>query len=908
MADDTTNDSSDKPTVRDFFRNQAKRADAAARHTSDMSFSDRIKGNIFKELESAFLPSGLIGSALKAHLRSGNDSSMTKDFQTKSGIGYSKLNSEDVIKVMNANAQQTIKAINIVNSTLVQQFNRLSKENRERDSIFDGLARVNENQLLRLTEIRDFFDKEGYSKPKPGNGQYIGKDGKVKDDDFYDSSKDKSNSIVDEILKDAGIVGGLKAALNVVKSLAGRVAGAATGLVSGEGALSGIASGAAELSPLGIAAATTYGVGKVVNAGSDALMDYINPGSVERYNADMAKGPDWSKLFGSSVNDPTKKYLPGIKGKPPRLNPNYKPPGAITHAPTYSGPHDLGLSSMAIPSDSSEEKLKDEGYRVKKETVSTGDMVYSSRTLTYKADKIIFDSPFISVPGLGGSGTGNGTGINDPNSPANNNRDRLGVDNSGPNNSATPTGMSQGDISKNYNRDRQGVGEMGTGKGGTGNARQNAETYIGRKLSDSEYDELIRATHAEASGGKGDPHEEAMIMASILNRAKNKNKSVNDILHAGGQFQAVTGTKYNPNPSKNFTDGPNEKRMAGINSSSDLLSAVPHNQENFTAASDAAYGPGTNPKYRNDMLANGGKVFGGSVFNTNPDWSTAQLANKDGTTKGSNQYPQASINPATGEPTGHGLNGPDDVLGGENRVTQNQNGIRNKPIDKKVNDILNYAAQQTGTYADVFSGGQDAKGNGNRRTGSTRHDEGHAADTKFYKMIDGQRHYLDMRNPDDLEVMKKIVTLSRSAGATGIGAAEGYMGPNAFHIGLGQGKNGEGPDMTWGAGERSATTPKWLKDAYQLGKENPVDIYKKNEANAVTQNEINIGKELSRRSQDARINAIRRQVKEPPVVQNINNHSKNETSTHGNNHSNRKTVPAFDEMFMKLLANSPMNA
>ena len=43
-------------------------------------------------------------------------------------------------------------------------------------------------------------------------------------------------------------------------------------------------------------------------------------------------------------------------------------------------------------------------------------------------------------------------------------------------------------------------------------------------------------------------------------------------------------------------------------------SGVDKNLKNFTAASSAAYGPGTNIGYRDEMLRNGGQTVGGTVF------------------------------------------------------------------------------------------------------------------------------------------------------------------------------------------------------------------------------------------------------------------------------------------------------
>lgn len=176
------------------------------------------------------------------------------------------------------------------------------------------------------------------------------------------------------------------------------------------------------------------------------------------------------------------------------------------------------------------------------------------------------------------------------------------------------------------NRDRQGsdlksmqwADAMKVSSNGEG-GRSAAESYLGRKMSDEEYDYLVRATHAEASAGKNaDPKEQAMIMASILNRARDMGKNgVIEALTAKNQFQSVTGTSANDNaPSENFTQGPDADRKNSIESSAAMLGGISRDQENFTAASSGAYGAGTNIGYRDDMIASGGTQIGGSVFNT----------------------------------------------------------------------------------------------------------------------------------------------------------------------------------------------------------------------------------------------------------------------------------------------------
>lgn len=132
----------------------------------------------------------------------------------------------------------------------------------------------------------------------------------------------------------------------------------------------------------------------------------------------------------------------------------------------------------------------------------------------------------------------------------------------------------------------------------------------------------------------------------------------------------------------------------------------------------------------------------------------------------------------------------------------NQSATRNKPLDEKLVSALSFLPEM-GITMDVVSGGQDGKGQGSRRTGSTRHDHGGAADVDFYK--DGRK--LDWNNPDDIPIFMEIVKRSVANGVTGIGAGDDYMGAGRMHIGFGS-------PSVWGAGGSGANAPDWLRSAY----------------------------------------------------------------------------------------------
>lgn len=142
-------------------------------------------------------------------------------------------------------------------------------------------------------------------------------------------------------------------------------------------------------------------------------------------------------------------------------------------------------------------------------------------------------------------------------------------------------------------------------------------------------------------------------------------------------------------------------------------------------------------------------------------------------------------------------------------VEQRQAGAtRNLPISARVNVQLERAATAVGNLkVEVFSGGQPRSGP--NRVGSHRHDEGEAADIQLRDTMTGK--LLDMRNPGDRMRMQQFITAAVAAGATGVGAAEGYMGPHGIHI-------GGGTPAAWGADGTSASAPDWVRAAWEAGR------------------------------------------------------------------------------------------
>ena len=153
---------------------------------------------------------------------------------------------------------------------------------------------------------------------------------------------------------------------------------------------------------------------------------------------------------------------------------------------------------------------------------------------------------------------------------------------------------------------------------------------------------------------------------------------------------------------------------------------------------------------------------------------------------------------------------------GENLVLMaNQNAARNLPITQNLNDQLNYAATQSGVKVVVTSGGQARRMLINGKLTSERHTGGNAADIKLQVTDkDGNKRFLDMRNPEDAAKMKQFVVEAKRAGVTGVGAGLRYMGASTIHV-------GGGDDNHWGGA-------RWIGEAHREGvrarERNPVNV------------------------------------------------------------------------------------
>lgn len=148
-------------------------------------------------------------------------------------------------------------------------------------------------------------------------------------------------------------------------------------------------------------------------------------------------------------------------------------------------------------------------------------------------------------------------------------------------------------------------------------ARTLASNFLGRELSDDEWNNLLAATVAEASVNS--PKEQAYIMGVILNRARSADypDDITDVLNQSNQFQAVTGTSTNPSPSNQFVNPPRSQIASTVDGVNQYLSDAPKHWLNFTSNITEAYTEGTDIGFRDDVAeSDNSRVVGGTVFGT----------------------------------------------------------------------------------------------------------------------------------------------------------------------------------------------------------------------------------------------------------------------------------------------------
>lgn len=142
----------------------------------------------------------------------------------------------------------------------------------------------------------------------------------------------------------------------------------------------------------------------------------------------------------------------------------------------------------------------------------------------------------------------------------------------------------------------------------------------------------------------------------------------------------------------------------------------------------------------------------------------------------------------------------------ESRVSEEQAGFRSSPLKPELRNALEFAAEQSGLYVKVFSGGQteeqQAALTASGSNPSNRHDIQNpdtpgAADVRLaYRDSDNNEIILDQSNPEHWQMIAEFVKNSsraiESAGVGGWSPNDNYMGKTSLHVG-GPNKKGDAP-------------------------------------------------------------------------------------------------------------------
>ena len=200
----------------------------------------------------------------------------------------------------------------------------------------------------------------------------------------------------------------------------------------------------------------------------------------------------------------------------------------------------------------------------------------------------------------------------------------------------------------------------------------------------------------------------------------------------------------------------------------------------------------------------GGPVGGRDSERTSDDAGTGTGASGQGNVGSRTTGGTPNIT-ATGAPTGTTPPNIEYVSGFSGKT-------RNQAVNPQLLQVLQSAAEAAAVRVVITSGGQDVYPNG-RRTGSRRHDAGFAADVALY---DGDRR-LRVNDPEELSIVQTFIRAAKAAGATGVGAGNGYMSDQTYHIDIADGNSLQPGQRGYGArywgtsSASSAGAPAWLR-------------------------------------------------------------------------------------------------
>ena len=146
-------------------------------------------------------------------------------------------------------------------------------------------------------------------------------------------------------------------------------------------------------------------------------------------------------------------------------------------------------------------------------------------------------------------------------------------------------------------------------------ARAVVDKYLGRPVTDTEWNALVSIINAESSNND---EERANVLAVILNRAKNDSSGIIGVLKAKNQFEPVTGG----NPDK-YLNGPRSPQSENriYNAINTYLPKITAKYLNFTSANRSLFYdknnnpiPGRNQSFYDNAIKNKWEKIGGTLF------------------------------------------------------------------------------------------------------------------------------------------------------------------------------------------------------------------------------------------------------------------------------------------------------
>ena len=160
---------------------------------------------------------------------------------------------------------------------------------------------------------------------------------------------------------------------------------------------------------------------------------------------------------------------------------------------------------------------------------------------------------------------------------------------------------------------------------GNESGRAAAEEYLGRPMSDTEWEYLVRTTAGETgqlAGNKAStPEERANVAAVILNRVKSSSypNTVESVVKQSSQFAPVTGWKGNGNRATDNFLAPSQAQIDAVTTNiAQELGNVNSYHLNFTATNLGAYrDEGTNSGFIQDVASDSkSQIIGQHIFGT----------------------------------------------------------------------------------------------------------------------------------------------------------------------------------------------------------------------------------------------------------------------------------------------------